>query len=112
MLNNDYSSVRIADMFISPGFPTHLEKKVQTCKTGVGGLAKTWKDIAKPGQFDLTLKKLKSINQKKHLKKKEEKYPTQAKGIRILFYLFSYLFFGQRFGNCWFLLELQKCSSD
>ncbi len=65
--------------------PTAPGKQGQTWKTwkNRGGVwAKTWKNITKPGKkFDLTVKKPKSLNKKKHLKKKS----AQARGPRFFF---------------------------
>ncbi len=70
-------------------------------KTGGFG-AKTWKNITKPGKkIDFSHKKPKTLNRKSIWKKSNSRKRSQI-------YLSS---FGQR-GNYWFLLELQRCSSD
>ncbi len=85
------------------GFPPHLEKQDQTWKTGGGG----WQ---KPGKILQNLEN-KLTSPKKSPKASTEEVSEKKSSWSKRSWIFLCLF-GQKFGNCWFLLELQKYSSD
>ncbi len=64
----------------------------------------------KPGKILQNLEKILTLPQKSP-KASTEKVSEKKSNSRKRFQIFLSLF-GQRFGNYWFLLELQKCSSD